>query len=100
MAAWLKDRGQIPNRLDLDADLTAATYKFDHRNRLFLESKEDMKKRGMTSPDLADALALTFAQPIAPKDIINSGYRQTHAEDYDPLNRGNRPQMAEQWSAF
>jgi hypothetical protein len=88
MAAWLKDRGQIPNRLDLDNDLTGATYKFDHRNRMLLESKEEIKKRGLPSPDLADALALTFAQPIAPKDIIASSYRQTRAEDYDPLNYG------------
>jgi hypothetical protein len=99
MAAWLKDRGQIPARLDLDNDLTGAVYKFDHRNRMFLESKDDMKKRGLPSPDLADALALTFAQPVAPRDMVNTHLRQSRADDYDPLER-RRPQMADQWSPF
>jgi phage terminase large subunit len=38
----------------------------DNRVRVKLESKKDMKKRGVDSPDDADALALTFAQTVAP----------------------------------
>jgi hypothetical protein len=46
-------------------DLTAPDYCYDLQGRLQLERKEDMKKRGLASPDFADALALTFAQPVA-----------------------------------
>jgi hypothetical protein len=38
-------------------------YKFDSAGRLLLESKQDMRKRGVGSPDEADAVALCFAQP-------------------------------------
>lgn len=86
MALWIKDRASLPNIEALDLDLTAPTYRFDHRNRMLLESKEDMKKRLKVSPDLGDALALTFAQTVAPKDMMNSAYRQTRAEDYCPFN--------------
>jgi hypothetical protein len=37
--------------------------------RLRLESKADMQKRGQASPDNGDALALTFAQPVAPAEV-------------------------------
>jgi hypothetical protein len=43
----------------------------DHINRsnlLVLESKAYMQKRGQTSPDDGDALALTFAQSVAPAE--------------------------------
>jgi hypothetical protein len=48
-------------------DLTGPGYFHDKQDRLLLESKESMKKRGLDSPDDGDALALTFAQAIAPK---------------------------------
>jgi hypothetical protein len=52
------------------ADLTGPRYKFDSNSRLVIERKEDMKKRGIASPDEAEALGLTFAAPVspAPKD--------------------------------
>jgi hypothetical protein len=39
-------------------------YGYDSNQRLKLERKEDMKKRGLRSPDEGDALALTFAFPV------------------------------------
>jgi phage terminase large subunit len=39
-------------------------YGYDARNALILERKEVMKKRGIPSPDVADAFALTFAYPV------------------------------------
>jgi len=51
---------QIPDSDELHGDLTSLGYKFDSSGRLQIESKEDLKKRGMLSPDSADALALTF----------------------------------------
>jgi hypothetical protein len=63
MAEWLK-HGTIPNDLQLKTDLSAPTFKFDAQHRVVLESKADMKKRGLKSPDAADALALTFKARI------------------------------------
>lgn len=100
MADWLKNRGKIPKRMDLDLDLTAVTYEFDNRNRLKLEAKDEIKKRrgDAGSPDLADALALTFSQPIAHKDMMR--VLPQRGDDYDPFNYRGRPQQAEAWSPF
>jgi hypothetical protein len=68
MREWIKDRGCLPDDRELIDDLVAPSYEFDHSNRLKLEKKEDMKERGLASPDSADALALTFAFPVATKD--------------------------------
>lgn len=66
MRQWLKI-GAIPDDNELEADLTGIEYGYDADNCIQLERKEDMKKRGLASPDAADALALTFAEPVAPK---------------------------------
>ena len=42
-------------------ELANIKYKFNSKGQIQLESKEDMKKRGLPSPDVADALVLTFA---------------------------------------
>jgi hypothetical protein len=47
------------------ADLAGPGYHINRSNLLVLESKADMQKRGQASPDDGDALALTFAQPVA-----------------------------------
>jgi hypothetical protein len=65
MKDWLL-RGSIPDDTQLEIDLTGPGYFHDRTDRLVLESKEDMKKRGLASPDYGDALALTFAQPVVP----------------------------------
>jgi hypothetical protein len=65
MADWIKSQGCLPEMPELVRDLTAPTY--HHRNSAGswqLESKDEMKDRGIDSPDLADALALTFALPV------------------------------------
>jgi len=51
---------QIPDSDELLGDLTSLGYKFDSSGRLQIESKDDLRKRGMKSPDIADSLALTF----------------------------------------
>ena len=55
---WLKT-ADLPD--DDFYELANIKYKFDSSGKLQLESKEDMKKRGLHSPDVADALMLTFA---------------------------------------
>lgn len=69
MREWLRSGGGIPDDDELEAQLTAVEYKHDANNAILLEKKEDMKKRGLPSPDMADALALTFAYPVNPYDM-------------------------------
>jgi hypothetical protein len=71
---WLEDVGgaDIPDSDMLQADACAPGYKYDSITRVQLESKDDIKKRGLRSPDEWDAVALTFAEPVkdAPKLTI------------------------------
>jgi hypothetical protein len=61
---WMDDQPcQIPDEDSLHADLCGIRYTVDSNSRLVMEKKADMKKRGIRSPDEADALALTFAMP-------------------------------------
>lgn len=64
MRDWLKDAPvSLPNDPELRVDLTALRY--GYRNAMLLmEAKDDAKKRGIKSPDRADSLALTFAEPV------------------------------------
>lgn len=61
---WLAT-GAIDADPQLEQDLVTPSAKHDKRDRALLESKEDVKKRGLDSPDDADALAMTFAAPVA-----------------------------------
>ena len=61
MREWLIEGGSIPDDDELVADLSAPKQKFRANNDWILESKTDLKTRGIRSTDLGDALALTFA---------------------------------------
>ena len=85
---WIDQGGAIPNDVALKQELATPTYKFDSAGRKVLESKADIKKRlqGAGSPDIADALALTFAQPVfkrLPRDIYDRA-QSSQSADYDP----------------
>ena len=64
---WLEAAAgvQIPDSDSLQADACGPNYRCDSLTRLVLERKEDMRRRGMRSPDEWDAVALTFAKPVA-----------------------------------
>lgn len=64
MAEWVKAGGVLPNNPELKSDLCAPTYSFNAADKLVLESKDAMRERGIRSPDLAEALATTFAMPV------------------------------------
>ncbi len=66
---WLAE-GAIDAFPRLESDLLGPGLRPDRLQRIWLESKEDMKKRGIDSPDDADALALTFAQPVRVKQEV------------------------------
>jgi len=62
MKAWLEKRDcKIPKDESLLAELVSPRYSFNSNGKMKLESKDEMRKRGIGSPDMADALALTFA---------------------------------------
>jgi len=62
MREWFTQESpvQVPDSDELLGDLTSLGYKYDSSARLVIESKDDLRKRGIKSPDTADALALTF----------------------------------------
>ncbi|MFC4256295.1 terminase [Croceibacterium xixiisoli] len=68
MRHWLR-HGSIPSDQQLHDDLTGPHYGFDADQRLTIERKPDMKKRGLASPDAGDALACTFAEPVLPRSL-------------------------------
>jgi len=77
--AWIKT-ADIPNDDDF-YELANIKYKFTSQGKLQIESKEDMKKRGIESPDVADALMLTFAD----NNVINYNATQSKPlEGYYP----------------
>jgi hypothetical protein len=64
--AWLEDRScKLPNDDELLADLTGIRYAFTSSGKMAAESKDAMRKRGLRSPDLADAVCLTMASDAA-----------------------------------
>ena len=88
MRDWLAG-GTIVDDPQLKSELTSVQYGYklkDGRDAILLERKEDMKKRGLSSPDIADALALTFAYPVAPQDnTVRLTHKPLHQVDYDPF---------------
>ncbi len=80
MRAWLPTGG-IEDNDDLAKQLVGPTYGFSQQDKIQLERKSDMKARGLPSPDRADALALTFAWPVMPKEH-EAGKVEV---DYDPF---------------
>lgn len=61
---WLEIGPVLEHDADLRDDLIAPEYFTTDEGKIQLESKDDMRKRGLASPDLGDALALTFAVPV------------------------------------
>jgi hypothetical protein len=74
LAEWVKNGGALHNDPAMKLDLCAPTY--NHRNvagKTALESKDEIKKRGLPSPDIGDALALTFAYPVSTPGLVVDG---------------------------
>lgn len=62
---WLKAGAEIPDDPELESNLTGREYGFTNKSQIQLEKKEDMKARGLESPDDADMFAMTFAVNMA-----------------------------------
>lgn len=66
MKDWLVG-GDIPDEASIDTDLTGPDYGYHPtRGCIALETKDDMRSRGVDSPDEGDALAMSFAVKVAP----------------------------------
>lgn len=63
---WMKG-GAMPDDPELEEEMNGVLYGYDADGATVIERKEDAKKRGLASPDRTDALALTFAEIVAPK---------------------------------
>jgi hypothetical protein len=64
--SWLETRAvRLPKDDELRAELIGPTYSFTSNGKIKVEGKSEMKRRGMRSPDLADALCLTFSGQAA-----------------------------------
>ena len=79
---WIKDGGALPNVPDLLRALTETTYTFKG-DALLLEPKDSVKVKIGCSPDHADALALTFAEPVSSKSPMLARNKPMHTYDYD-----------------
>jgi hypothetical protein len=90
---WLKDGGSYPDDQVMYDDLIGPEYEVRLDGKIKLESKQDMKKRGVPSPNRADALCLTFAYPVQKKSTIrqqqnsNGQFFANNNQKYNVLGR-------------
>jgi hypothetical protein len=82
MRGWLAG-GAIPDEQAIEDDLTGVEYGFAADQAIALEKKDHMKARGLASPDDADALACTFAEPVMPREAPEHAAPWREAEEYD-----------------
>lgn len=83
---WLKSGGAIPPDHTLHDELIAPETVPRLDGKVQLESKEDMKRRGVPSPNRADALALTFAYPVARRQLNQHKRPAPKARtEYEPI---------------
>lgn len=84
MKEWLREGGSIPpNDQALYDDIVGPEAIIDKNGRIQLESKKDMKDRGLPSPNKGDALALTFATRVVKKS--ETGNRIVANTSYNPF---------------
>lgn len=83
MRDWLKEGGAIEDDPVLCDELASPEYEVKLDGKIKLESKDDMRERGLTSPNRADALAITFAYPVMKKSMFT--YKNKTNNEYNPL---------------
>jgi hypothetical protein len=90
MRDWLKNGGAIPKDQILYNDLIGPEIVPRPDGKIQLESKIDMKRRKVASPNRADALALSFAFPIQAKSLHSSVPSHAARDKYDPYAKRKR----------
>lgn len=83
--AWLEKRDcRLPKDERLISELATVRYSFTSNGKIQIESKDEIRKRGLASPDLADAFVLTFAS-----DAATASYGVSYSSKWaKPLRRG------------
>lgn len=91
LAEWLHDliTPSIPDDDSLHSDLTAPSYRYSSNGQIKLDPKEKIKEDTGKSPDAGDALALTFALPIAASDIEVPAWKRKYL-----ASRGRKTAMS------
>ena len=80
---WLEQRDcKLPDQEELINEITNVQYEILSSGKFKVESKDQMKKRGFRSPDIADALMLTFAGIAVRASGSGGGYRFNQSIDY------------------
>jgi phage terminase large subunit len=90
MAEWVKGGAALPHLPAMVPELVEPTYSFTPDGKFLIEPKELVKKRLGSSPDLADALAVTFGFPEMPRD----------GGDIEQLIRGQGHRAKADWDPF
>jgi len=80
---WLEQKDvSIPDQEELINEITNVRYEILSSGKFKVESKDQLKKRGLRSPDVADALMLTFASIAARANGSGAGYKFKQNIDY------------------
>jgi len=90
MREWLIAGGAVKDHPELEMDLTGRGFDHNAKDQLVLETKDNMKKRDLASPDWGDALALTFALNVSKIERDSRGRIREQNQgaaitDYDPM---------------
>jgi phage terminase large subunit len=94
MKDWLSDWGCLPQEYtELAMELQAPQWTYAGRNQILLESKDDMRARGVASPDAADSLSLTFYAPVRQRRgmLPRHGPQQYATPSASPLTPRQEP---------
>lgn len=85
-AEWVKSSGCLPDDPDLVGELCSPTYAFKG-DRMLIEDKEQIKARLGRSPDKAEGLILTFAEPVLSRQAVALQRAIQRPRSYDPHSR-------------
>lgn len=75
-------------RTKIEEQITRLPYSFDEKGRYFISSKDDMKRQGISSPDIVDTFAFLFLRKVSPipakSEVMTMGVRSKQ-QDLDEL---------------
>ena len=66
MRTWIASDGSLPDDEQFN-EMTAITYHINNGNKILVDSKIELKKNGISSPDVGDSLSLTFSRKVRKK---------------------------------
>ena len=85
-AQWIRDGGALPHIEELVEEGTAITY-LHQGDQILLSPKDQIKEDLGRSPDLWDAYAQTFAEPVVKADPMSPYNRAVNNSGYNPMER-------------